>query len=93
LGPRERPLIAALSGSRTKAPGSAGGLLLIYTDGFTEAESPTEEHGPERLCKIISRNWTKPTEAIIDAVVFDVRDFIDVQTIYDDLTLVVVKQK
>ena len=67
---------------------------MFYTDGFTEAERSTgEQYGPERLCKIISRNWTKPTEAIIDAVVFDMRDFIDVQTIYDDLTLVVVKQK
>ena len=59
---------------------------MLYADGFTEGENPTgEQYGPERLCKIISRNWTKPREAIIDAVVFDV------QTIYDDLTLVVVK--
>ena len=45
------------------------------------------------LDHLVSRNWTKPAEAIVDAVVFDVRDFIEVQTIYDDLTLVVVKQK
>lgn len=71
-----------------------GDGIVLYTDGFTEAENPTgEQYGLERLCKIISRNWTKPAEAIIDAVVFDVRDFIDVQTIYDDLTLLVVKQK
>lgn len=59
----------------------------------TRKDPTGKQYSPERLCKIISRNWTKPTEAIIDAVVFDVRDFIDVQTIYDDLTLVVVKQK
>jgi hypothetical protein len=27
-GPRQRPRLAALSGSQTKAPGSAGGYLL-----------------------------------------------------------------
>lgn len=71
-----------------------GDGMVLYTDGFTEAENPAgEQYGLERLCKIISRNWTNPAKAIMDAVVFEVRDFIDVQTIYDDLTLVVVKQK
>lgn len=71
-----------------------GDGIVLYTDGFTEAENPNaEQYGLERLCKVIRENWAKPADAIKDAVVSDVRDFIDVQTVYDDLTLVVIKQK
>lgn len=36
-----------------------------------------------------SRGWI----GLLEAVVSDVRDFIDVQTVYDDLTLVALKRK
>ena len=72
----------------------AGDGVVLYTDGFTEAENPAgEQYGLERLCEAVRLNWAKPVEAIKDAIVADVREFIDVQTVYDDLTLVVAKQK
>lgn len=68
--------------------------FVLYTDGFTEAENPTgEQYGLERLCDTISLNWAKPADAIKEVVVSDVRNFIDVQSVYDDLTLVVAKQR
>ncbi|MGH6636102.1 MAG: PP2C family protein-serine/threonine phosphatase [Gammaproteobacteria bacterium] len=71
-----------------------GDGIVLYTDGFTEAENPNgEQYGLECLCKVIRENWAKPADAIKEAVVSDVRDFIDVQTVYDDLTLVVLKQR
>jgi len=33
VGPRQRPRLAALSGSQPKAPGSAGGYLLTVPGG------------------------------------------------------------
>jgi serine phosphatase RsbU (regulator of sigma subunit) len=51
-----------------------------------------EFYGLERLCQAVSRNWTKSAEEVRQAVVEDVRTHIGQQTIYDDLTLVVVKQ-
>jgi serine phosphatase RsbU (regulator of sigma subunit) len=80
--------------SESKVQLKPGDGIVLYTDGFTEAENPAgEQYGLERLCKIISQNWPKPAEAIKEAVVADVRDFIDVQTVYDDLTLVIIKQR
>jgi len=52
-----------------------------------------EFYGLERLCDVVSAHWAKSAKAIKDAVVVDVRGFIGEQTVYDDLTLLVVKQK
>ena len=71
-----------------------GDGFVLYTDGFTEAENPAgEQYGLERLCDTISLNWAGPADAVKEAVVSDLRNFIDVQTVYDDLTLVVAKQR
>jgi sigma-B regulation protein RsbU (phosphoserine phosphatase) len=42
---------------------------------------------------VTSRHWTQPANAVKEAIVADVRDFIGEQTVYDDLTLVVLKRK
>jgi sigma-B regulation protein RsbU (phosphoserine phosphatase) len=50
-------------------------------------------YGIERLCEVISRHWDQSAEAIKQAVVDDVTRFIGKHKVYDDLTLVVLKQK
>jgi PAS domain S-box-containing protein len=71
-----------------------GDGVVLYSDGITEAENESEKfYGLERLCQVVSAHWEKPAEAIKDAVVTDVREFIGQQKVYDDLTLLVVKQK
>ena len=71
-----------------------GDGIVLYSDGFTEAENVEKEfYGLERLCDVVSAHWAKSAKAIKDAVVVDVRGFIGEQTVYDDLTLLVVKQK
>ena len=52
-----------------------------------------EHYGLEQLCIVVSQHWAQPVEAIKAEVVADVRRHIGVQQIYDDITLVVVKQK
>ena len=71
-----------------------GDGVVLYTDGITEAEnSANEQYGMERLCETIRHHWAASAEAIKTAVIDDVRQFIGAQTVFDDITLVVLKQK
>lgn len=71
-----------------------GDVVVLYTDGITEAENATGElYGLDRLCEIVSQNWEYSAQEIKDAVISDVKQHIDNQTVYDDITLVVIKQK
>jgi serine phosphatase RsbU (regulator of sigma subunit)/NO-binding membrane sensor protein with MHYT domain len=70
-----------------------GDGVVLYTDGITEAESPSNaQYGLERLCDLVRKQWKNSAEMIKDAVVSDVAKFIGTQTIHDDITLVVVKK-
>lgn len=71
-----------------------GDSLVLYTDGITEAENDHQQlYGLERLCAVISKHWADSAEAIKEAVVADVQHHIGQHTIYDDLTLVIIKQQ
>ncbi|MBN2002546.1 MAG: SpoIIE family protein phosphatase [Anaerolineae bacterium] len=70
-----------------------GDGIVLYSDGITEAENEKRElYGLGRLCAILSKHWNRPAEAIKEAVVEDVWRFIGKQKVYDDLTLLIVKQ-
>jgi serine phosphatase RsbU (regulator of sigma subunit) len=71
-----------------------GDSMVLYTDGITEAENAEKQfYGIERLCGVISRHLDQSAEAIKQAVIDDVTRYIGQQKIYDDLTLVVMKQR
>ena len=71
-----------------------GDVAISYTDGITEAENEQKEmYGIERLCEVIKANWQRSATEIKDAVIDDVRLYIGKQVVYDDITLLVVKQK
>lgn len=71
-----------------------GDGIVLYTDGITEAPNLDKvQYGIERLCQIISENWQHSAEQIRQAVIDDLRNHIGMQKIYDDITLVVIKQK
>jgi PAS domain S-box-containing protein len=68
--------------------------VVLYTDGITEAANMNNElYGVERLCEVVSQQWEKSAEEVKRAVVEDVTRYIGKQKVYDDLTLVVLKQK
>jgi serine phosphatase RsbU (regulator of sigma subunit) len=70
-----------------------GDGVVLYTDGITEAANlDDEQYGLERLCAVVQAHWSEPAEAIKEAVVQDVRRHIGAQEVYDDITLVVLKQ-
>jgi len=69
-------------------------VVILYTDGITEAANSRHElYGLERLCGVVTSHRGESPEAIKRAVVDDVMRHIGKQTIYDDLTLIVLKQK
>ncbi|NET55151.1 MAG: SpoIIE family protein phosphatase, partial [Symploca sp. SIO2E6] len=69
-------------------------VVILYTDGITEAENLNrEQYGLDRLISVVSCNSSQPAEAIRQAVIEDVRRHIGEQKVFDDLTLVVLKQK
>ena len=69
-----------------------GDILVLYTDGITEAQNEKGElFGTRRLCEATAMNRTKPPGEIIDAVLDDVRGFSGSASLEDDISLVVIQ--
>ncbi len=72
----------------------SGDVVLLYTDGITEAENPLKEHyGIERLKQLLQLNYLYSAQQILKAIMDDVMQFIDQRAILDDCTLVVIKKE
>ncbi|MGL4881278.1 MAG: PP2C family protein-serine/threonine phosphatase, partial [Waterburya sp.] len=72
----------------------SGDIVILYTDGITEAENNLGVHyGVEQLCTVVQQNWQQSAHEIRQAVIQDLRSHIGVEKVYDDITLVVLKQK
>ncbi len=72
----------------------SGDVMVLYTDGITEAESELRKlYGLERLCEVICQHVNESAIAIREAVITDLRSHIGNHKIYDDITLLVLKQK
>jgi len=72
----------------------SGDVVILYTDGITEADNfAKEQYGLQRLIDIVKENWQLPATEIRDSVIADLRYYIGKQKVYDDITLVVIKQK
>jgi serine phosphatase RsbU (regulator of sigma subunit) len=77
-----------------KVPLNSGDVVVLYSDGITEAFNlQKQQYKLERLCEIIQQNWQKTAREIQQAVIEDVRLFIGEQKVFDDITLLVLKQK
>jgi predicted ATPase/serine phosphatase RsbU (regulator of sigma subunit) len=71
-----------------------GDVVVLYTDGITEAENlEGAQYGQDRLIEVIQRHWQQSAAEIRQAVIDDVRRHIGEQKVYDDITLVAIKQK
>jgi sigma-B regulation protein RsbU (phosphoserine phosphatase) len=70
-----------------------GDGVILYTDGIPEAYNiDKKQYGLERLCEVISQNWQGSAPEIKQAIIDDVKNFIGQQKVFDDITLVVIKQ-
>ncbi len=71
-----------------------GDTVVLYTDGITEAANNVHDlFGFERLHEVLMANHTQSAETIKEAVINAVREHIGQQPLYDDLTLIVLKQR
>ena len=70
-----------------------GDGIVLYTDGIPEAFNiHKQQYGLERLHQVISQNWQGTALQIKQAIIDDVKQFIGDQKVFDDITLVVIKQ-
>ena len=68
-----------------------GDVIILYTDGITEAENAKEEmFGEERLHNLICQYRTRPATEIIATILNDVRMFCGDHPQSDDITLMVI---
>ncbi|WHO75155.1 SpoIIE family protein phosphatase [Rhizobium sp. BT03] len=71
-----------------------GDLILLHTDGVTEAENDAGElFGMERLCREAVRLKDLSAEKIVAEIVATLMLFIGSQKIYDDITLLAVRHR
>ena len=76
-----------------KIPLNVGDSVVLYTDGIPEAEnSEGEQYGVEQMCHILKQHWQQSAQDMRKAVIDDVRRHIGKQRIFDDITLVILKQ-
>ncbi|MGE5517712.1 MAG: PP2C family protein-serine/threonine phosphatase [Bacteroidota bacterium] len=70
-----------------------GDTVVLYTDGITEAADDRHNlYGLDRLCDVVRHHAGDGAALIKDAVIADVKRHVGAQALYDDLTLIVLKQ-
>jgi serine phosphatase RsbU (regulator of sigma subunit) len=70
-----------------------GDVLVLYSDGVTEANNPEyEEYGEERLVECLKEVRDQPAAAIVQAVIKSVTDFAAGAPQADDITISVAKR-
>lgn len=72
---------------------SEGDVLVLFTDGVTEAQNENgEEFGTERLSKIIYKNRKKNARQIQDAIVKSLKEYTTGLSRTDDITFIVLRR-
>ncbi len=70
-----------------------GDLLVLYSDGVTEANNAGfEEYGEERFVEVLKRHRQEPAAAIVQAVTQSLAEFTAGAPQADDITLAVAKR-
>jgi serine phosphatase RsbU (regulator of sigma subunit) len=68
-------------------------IVVLYTDGITEAENPNRQfYGLERLCQLVQNHRQESAQLICEAIIQNLKNFIGLSRVYDDITLLVIKQ-
>lgn len=73
---------------------AAGDVLLLYTDGITEAKnSDNQQYGYEGIEESLLRYTDQPIEIIKEGLINDLIEFLDGNKLDDDYTLAIVRFK
>ncbi|MFB8790308.1 MAG: MASE1 domain-containing protein [Potamolinea sp.] len=69
-------------------------VVVLYTDGITDAfDIKQEQYGLDRLIEVVRNNYQHSVQQIRKIVIEDVRRHIGQEKVFDDITLVVIKQR
>ncbi|HEU5022569.1 MAG TPA: MHYT domain-containing protein [Bryobacteraceae bacterium] len=78
--------------AEARVPLEPGDVMVAYTDGITEAiNAEGVQYGVERLADALKASHTQPAHRIRESVLKSLRDYIGVQQLMDDVSLLVVK--
>ncbi len=73
---------------------SPGDVLLLYTDGITEAQDRIGRfYGERRLQEVLRKVGSHPAEEILGAVLEDLKRFTGGAAQQDDVTMIVIRRK
>ncbi|MDJ1184678.1 AAA family ATPase [Roseofilum sp. BLCC_M143] len=71
-----------------------GDGVVLYTDGIPEAENQAGQlYGLERLCEVVQQHWSRSAREIQEETIADVQNFIGDSKVFDDITLLVLKEQ
>lgn len=71
---------------------NTGDILIMYTDGVTEAVNKNnEEFGVHRLDEIVRNNRNEPAEKIKEAIMEGLNEYTKGEDQFDDITIIVMK--
>ena len=71
----------------------AGDILVVYSDGITEAMNPNDDmFGEERLVKLIQENSKKGCRELERIILKAIQDFTEGRAQTDDMTMVIVQK-
>ncbi|MGR9035726.1 MAG: PP2C family protein-serine/threonine phosphatase, partial [Gammaproteobacteria bacterium] len=67
-------------------------ILLLYTDGITEAENKSGEFfGVDRLCSVFMDHRKEPVQNIIENIYKELKAFTRSDSFNDDISMVILK--
>jgi PAS domain S-box-containing protein len=76
----------------SRVPLRSGDVMVVYTDGITEAANPSGAlFGIERLSEAIRKSHSQSSRAIRQAVLGRLREYVGDQCLLDDISLLVIK--
>jgi sigma-B regulation protein RsbU (phosphoserine phosphatase) len=85
-----RPGLAYREDTETLEPGQ---ILVLYTDGVTEASSPRNEfYGMDRFAKLVSSNKNLKLSQLVDHIDNDLKKF-QQDSQFDDITVLAIKRE
>ncbi|MBM4170497.1 MAG: PP2C family protein-serine/threonine phosphatase [Ignavibacteria bacterium] len=71
----------------------SGDVVVLYTDGFTEAmNEKQEQYGEKKLVDLIENNKGLNSRDLLNLILKDVKRFVDNYPQHDDMTMVVLKR-
>ncbi|MCF6250391.1 MAG: PAS domain S-box protein [Methylococcaceae bacterium] len=72
---------------------NSGDLILLYTDGLTEAENPAGDFfGIKPVCEILHKHAIHTPQTIIEIIIKQLKQFCQSDSFKDDVTLMIFKR-